>query len=1455
MNDTSKRKQPQQDADKAIEDTVCMSEEGTRSELDRLLPLVKDCKDAHFTEEPTCLRIVESLQNLPPDEAPEAESPFRSVREYELLNPIGKGGMGDVYKARHRRLDRIVAIKLLNPELSGNHEAVARFEREMQAVGRLEHENIVRAIDAGEDDGTLFLAMEYVEGLSCTELLNDRGGQLDVVEACQIIQQAAAGLVCAHENGIVHRDVKPSNMMIDADGRVRLLDMGLACFNERKADARELTRDGQTMGTPDYMSPEQLRDSRNVDARADVYSLGATFYKLLTGRAPFADESHPTVASRVMAIASEDVPPIVDMRADIPTEIADLIHRMLARSVDDRIASAIEVEKILAEFLASQQQEPRIAAMPARSVPPPAVLVGFAAAAVVVAAVVFRIGNPETGEIIVAVPDDIADQVKVTARPLDKPAENISLVTGKTHALEIGSYELTFAGIDPDKYEFSRDSVTITTEKGAEVSIRHVRPDNVSAEIAGSDKEPEDTESTPPSESEIAGVTNDNSQADVINEADWQPGRGPSAAHGIVHTPAKLSGIDDWTIRPALGLGGTGAVPHFNLPAADLTPDGQYYAYYTEFDVRVVDVMTGRPVLSIPNTAEFRASGVRFSPDGNRLAIAGVYADAISICDLTGRLLQRWKNPTPHHVAGMLWTPEGKGLLFWNSTKAWIIAENGEIQETVMLPTTLTGSPDDGHRMGAIHPDGHTVVLGCNNGALCFWLLNSPNEPDRLRIVPGHQHRTTSVSYCPRGDHLVSCAADNSLFIRDGHGKIVNRLADANSSTVAWSPEGRHFVDNHGVVRDTSGATIRSVGTIAVQPVVPFWPSPDRTVFLGVRSTVHYGCGPGWRVVYHPVGRLLAGGSDAYPLIPRSATFLNDGRVRAVYASECHSLGSPLTTWTSAGRGSVERIRTPGGHPLDPAWNHGKTRFALCEYDVPTDRQEYTGQTLVKNMRNVAWNHSETMIAGVVEGTDGNRFEVSSGDDDSIQELRSGGKLYPYYNALSWSPNDRLLAAMYFVSSDDGTEKRSNLGLWTPAESGDLNHMIPLPGGSSASLTFTRDSRFVICVVTADQQPQLWCVECATGKVQATDITYDIGQNGHRPHWINETQLRYAGSLWSVDSDGQIELDATYKQPDGRIQFNGLPLDDGRFLNGAGQVVNVRAKVIDQLPVFPQWPFEHHQQGLLRFNDRLLFHRSSTNSSISVLDLKARGVAWSSLMFSDDETVTLNAAGRVLAGPADIDRYLTWIIHYPGGRQIPLSRAEFHARIGLSEPQRAVNWVLDIGGELRLPDSDEPVRRLNLTPDSERPVADEVADVRLDRIQMIADESLTHLTQFTALERLDLSHSHVRNLPDLSTLTNLRYLDLSNTNITNIDSLDSFGSLKNLRLNTTAVTSSCGGLLKTMPQLTELELSHTKVDEFLLLDLAELKQLRRLSLVGLNLSDDALDTLRQSLPDCSIELE
>ncbi len=229
------------------------------------------------------------------------------LRDYELREKIGEGGMGVVYRAVHTRLNKDVAVKLLSSHRLRDAGAVLRFQREMQAVGQLDHPSIVRATDAGEIDGTHFLVMEYVPGVDLGTLVR-AGGPLSVADACALIRRAAEGLQHVHESEIVHRDVKPSNLLLSEAGDVKILDLGLARVEQLVETSSELTSLGQLMGTLEYMAPEQCDDSHQVDARADIYALGATLYKLLTGQTPFNGDGQRSPVGKLSAIANEPFP-------------------------------------------------------------------------------------------------------------------------------------------------------------------------------------------------------------------------------------------------------------------------------------------------------------------------------------------------------------------------------------------------------------------------------------------------------------------------------------------------------------------------------------------------------------------------------------------------------------------------------------------------------------------------------------------------------------------------------------------------------------------------------------------------------------------------------------------------------------------------------------------------------------------------------------------------------------------------------------------------------------------------------------------------------------------------------------------------------------------------------------------------------------------------------------------
>jgi outer membrane protein assembly factor BamB len=263
---------------------------------------------------------------------------------YRLLDRIGKGGMGVVFKAQHAVMDRIVALKVMSPALLNNPRAVARFNREVKTAAALNHPNIVTAFDADAVGNTHFLVMEYVPGLDLNQWLR-KSGPFPVAVACECALQAAEGLAHAHRLQMVHRDIKPVNLVVTWNQEtnrpvVKILDMGLARFVSEFREDGEVTRAGQTIGTPDYIAPEAAQNFKKADIRADLFSLGCALFKLLTGRLPFGGEN---TMEKLLARTTQDAPPVRSLRPDVSPELEAVVAKLLARNPDQRYQTPAEV--------------------------------------------------------------------------------------------------------------------------------------------------------------------------------------------------------------------------------------------------------------------------------------------------------------------------------------------------------------------------------------------------------------------------------------------------------------------------------------------------------------------------------------------------------------------------------------------------------------------------------------------------------------------------------------------------------------------------------------------------------------------------------------------------------------------------------------------------------------------------------------------------------------------------------------------------------------------------------------------------------------------------------------------------------------------------------------------------------------------------------------------------------
>ena len=265
-----------------------------------------------------------------------------TLGNYVILDKLGQGGMGMVLKAEHRRLKRLVALKVMSPTAVKTPDALKRFHREVEAAAKLRHQNVVATDDADEAKGTHFLVMEYVDGSDLSALVKKQG-PMSVERAVNCIIQAARGLEYAHEQGVIHRDIKPANLLLDVKGTVKILDMGLARIEGEPGQA-ELTSTGAVMGTVDYMAPEQALSTKSADARSDIYSLGISLWYLLTGKAAYDGD---TMMAKLLAHRDSPVPSLNAIRADVPATLDTVFQRMVAKQSKDRFQSMAEVVRAL----------------------------------------------------------------------------------------------------------------------------------------------------------------------------------------------------------------------------------------------------------------------------------------------------------------------------------------------------------------------------------------------------------------------------------------------------------------------------------------------------------------------------------------------------------------------------------------------------------------------------------------------------------------------------------------------------------------------------------------------------------------------------------------------------------------------------------------------------------------------------------------------------------------------------------------------------------------------------------------------------------------------------------------------------------------------------------------------------------------------------------------------------
>ena len=742
----------------------------------------------------------ENISDLPPE--------LSHHPRYRVLELLGKGGMGNVYKAEHTLMNRSVALKVINPDLMQNDQAVERFRREVQSAAQLAHPNIVAAYDAEQVGDVHLFVMEHVRGDNLSDVVK-RGGPLDISRSCDYIRQAAYGLQHAHDMGLVHRDIKPHNLVVSVEGRVKILDFGLATLAAQVQPNEESNRDeygnspnlttvGSMMGTPDFISPEQATNARSADIRSDIYSLGCTFYYLLTGHAPFTEGS---ALERVKAHAEIEPEPIENLRSDIPAELAGILRRMMSKDPAERFQDPANVANALESFVAtpltsekpngtfsSHATSARRAWWPPRLLPTTA----SSAFAIILAGIIYIATDDGT---LVVESDD--EGVEIVVRK-GKSLRIVDTLTGTTsRRLSSGEYKVELKG---NANEFDIDDDRFVMRRGKEVIVKVTRKRQEagpSIRQVLADKQGTGWPAT-------GGVSPDGRYVSMLS---WD--------HGNLGLRELATGKEQYLTN------GSGDIADGYAYYSKPSPDGKRIAYTwslgTEDDsqLRVYDLDTGEDKLLYHNPDGASIYPSSWSSDGQTI-VALLWTDAaqivlVSVEECTVRSVRTlfWKWPETADIS-----PDGRHIVY----DAPVTAKSVD-RDVFLLP--INGEGDEvqiPHQAIDSHPlwtrDGRGIVFISNrsgDGALWYQEVSDGKPVGDARLLVEdinagiHDGRPLGVtsdgayyfarSSDPRhsGDIYTVTLDANAEHIVEGPKRLVQSHEGANTLP-CWSADGKSLV-------------------------------------------------------------------------------------------------------------------------------------------------------------------------------------------------------------------------------------------------------------------------------------------------------------------------------------------------------------------------------------------------------------------------------------------------------------------------------------------------------------------------------------------------------------------------------------------------------------------------------------------------------------------------------------
>ena len=932
---------------------------------------------------------------------------------YDVLSVLGRGGMGIVLEAEDPQLHRRVALKVIKPTFADHPQARERFLREARAVAAIIHDNIVSIYHVGEDS-VPFLTMPLLDGETLSDRLKHES-PLPVTAVLTIAREVADGLEAAHTNGVIHRDIKPSNIWLErSTDRVKLLDFGLARLDSENS---QLTGSNVVAGTPEYMAPEQA-ESLEIDARCDLFSLGAVMYRMLTGTSPFAGDTPLAVLS---ALANRTPRPMEELNPGVSPELASLVMQLLEKDREQRPHSAREVvdairlleHKVAEESVADSGDERPLTTNAAERVPPnrrkrQRMAMGAAGLGLLVllTAVVIKLRNNSIevqtagGTVVIEanvkdVEIFIDDEEKIgIVDPQD--SSRITIEVGpertKTHRLRV-----TKGGFTADVQTF-----TIATLNGRPIKV-FLKPEAIpitppdpgsdgSRPVAGS--ESPSAESVADTQITIGLPVTVTVQPIAIEPEPLPFNRGePLVKHALVADPAAIDGVISWTIHSKNHRTKT--------PCSVLSPDGKHIASACmDMAIRIWNVETGRLVkLLLGHERDGKknsgAISVCWSPDGRYLASTSMENPLILWDVSSGRMLRRVSCPVELPVA-MYWSPDGNRI---------VVTDGSGSHEGVVIDVRK-GEP--AYTVNAVSaawsPDAKTLALGGVDGHVQFLEAASA---DVLRTINAHTGAVKHLGFTPDGrtlgtgafEHPYKAESQETAFWDVTNGDCLRR--HDGRFFVTFSPDGKRFMTGGMPVSEFwRTETGERLGTLNVRSDAvgrPGWLPNGNRVMAGTLPTI-------WDVTTGKQVRIFGQGKDGAAY---SYRFSPDSR-RLLYAYHIHPfLGTAL--WDLR---PLRFVAVPGSHgsvwsPDSSQFSHGWTLKAPI-HDAATGEVKLTlGDSQGK---------SRNSVAPIAFSFDGRKLaKLNSGNDIAIVDIESGRTVQMLNvdtppNCAAWRPDGKQMA-------------------------------------------------------------------------------------------------------------------------------------------------------------------------------------------------------------------------------------------------------------------------------------------------------------------------------------------------------------------------------------------------------------------------------------------------------------